>query len=138
MSELLRTQQCIHEVHRCQNTDCEHDHRFQSHIIPSLQAIAETHVADCQSEKHDRNRYPNGVLHKPSLQATVALGARISRVWPCLAGSRSFADPETRSPPMAMSLMNQERQDCRRGALLPLVRRSTAHSQPGSCTPSER
>src|SRR5215469_950269 len=32
MSELLRAQQCVDEVNRCQHTDCEHDHRFHVHF----------------------------------------------------------------------------------------------------------
>jgi hypothetical protein len=68
MSELLRTQQCVHQVHDRQRTDCEHNHRFQTHLsLPtlssSLHALAEVHVRNRQAEKPDRNRDPKYVLH---------------------------------------------------------------------------
>src|SRR4029077_7186340 len=33
MSELLRTQQCVDQVHHGESTHCEHDHRFHTHIV---------------------------------------------------------------------------------------------------------
>src|SRR5258708_2852887 len=33
ISEFLRTQQCVQQIHRGQHTDGEHDRRFQAHIV---------------------------------------------------------------------------------------------------------
>src|SRR5260370_26488148 len=33
ISEFLRTQQCVDQVHRSQHADHEYDHRFQAHIF---------------------------------------------------------------------------------------------------------
>src|ERR1700752_4407278 len=51
ISELLRTQQRIEQVHSYQRADDEHDERLNIHEILLLHAIAETHVSNRQREK---------------------------------------------------------------------------------------
>src|SRR6266853_4288962 len=106
MSEFLRTQQCVHQVHDRQCTHCEHNHRFQTHLsLPtscsSVHALAEVHVRNRQAEKPDRNRDPKYVLH--ILPRTFCSLARTSPESPCSSGSRYFADLESSPAPLSQA-----------------------------------
>ena len=63
ISELLRAQQRVEQVHGDQRADDEHDERLNVHRILLLHAIAEMHVRDGRSEKRDGDGDPNNILH---------------------------------------------------------------------------
>src|SRR4029077_16025575 len=65
ISEFLRTQQRVEQVHGHQRADDEHDERLYVHNLPSsillLHSIAEPHVRNRRGEEYDRDSDPKNV-----------------------------------------------------------------------------
>ena len=68
LSELLRAQKRVEQVHRYYGADDEHDEGLYIHKILLLHAITKTNVCDRRGKKRDRDRDPKNVLHGISLQ----------------------------------------------------------------------
>jgi hypothetical protein len=63
ISEFLRAQQRVEQVHRGDSADDEHDHGLGVHKVLLLHAIAEIHIADRSCKECDGDGYPKNVLH---------------------------------------------------------------------------
>ena len=63
ISEFLRTQQRVEQVHHRQCADGEHDERLSVHSVSSLHPIAEMHVGDRHGKECDGYHGPKNVLH---------------------------------------------------------------------------
>jgi hypothetical protein len=64
ISEFLRPQQGVEQVHRGRSTDDEHDERLKVHEAFLFHAVAEVHVSNGCCEKRDRDGDPKNVLHQ--------------------------------------------------------------------------
>src|SRR5256885_11931674 len=87
MSEFLRPQQRIEQVHHHQSAYCEHDCRFQVHsLLISLLFFAKANVANRHDEEQHGYRDENNVLHMPLRKATDEIVSRTSISLPELQG----------------------------------------------------
>src|SRR6267143_5182631 len=63
ISEFLRTQECVDQVHRSQDADHEHDPRFQAHIL--LLTSRAHRSAHTQSTRQKKRSLPIEIRYPP-------------------------------------------------------------------------